>query len=252
MLLSGLAGCVSSPSQNAVDRPVSQQEALSDERVRAKAHTELGAAYLQEERFAIALEEGRVAISADSGYAPAYNLLGLVHMYLHENAAAEDNFRRALSLAPNDPEINNNYGIFLCRSGHERQAMAYFMAAVKNPLYTTPTRSYTSAGLCSSQIRDDKAAEDYLLRAVRADANNVQAIYGLADLLHRLGRDYEARARLTELHRLTEPNAQSAWLALRVERKLGDREGETRYNLMLRRKFQGTSEYQKLMQGQYE
>ena len=45
----------------------------------------------------------------------------------------------ALGLAAGDPEINNNYGWFLCQNGREQLAINYFMAAAKNPLYATPT-----------------------------------------------------------------------------------------------------------------
>ena len=49
-----------------------------------------------------------------------------------------------------------------------------------------------------------------------------------------------------------EPNAESLWLALRIERKLGNREAEAGYASQLRRRFKDSAEYKSLLQGQYE
>jgi type IV pilus assembly protein PilF len=247
-----LTGCVSNPPATQVDQPVSQQSAVGDIRKRAKAHTDLGSAYLGDGRFAVALDEARVAISVDSDYAPAYNLLGLVHMYLQEPRLAEENFDRALHLAPADAEINNNFGWFLCQTGREQRSIAYFQAAIKSTLYETPAKPLTNAGICSLRLKDDKAAEAFLTNALRADNTSASARFWLADLLYRQNRLGEARVQIGELFRLAEPEAQSIWLALRIEHKFGDRDAEARYSSQLRRKFAGTPEHQKLLQGQYE
>jgi type IV pilus assembly protein PilF len=247
-----LAACVANPPSQPVDQPVSQQTAVGDARKRAKAHTDLGAAYLGDGRLAVALEEARIAISADPGYAPAYNLLGLIHMYLQETALAEENFDRALRLAPGDAEINNNFGWFLCQSGREKRSIAYFQAAIKSPLYDTPAKPLANAGICSLRMKDDKAAEEFLSLALRADPGSASARYWLADLLYRHNRLAEAKLQIGELFGLAEPEAQSLWLALRIEHRLGDREAEARYSSQLRRKFAGTPEHQKLLLGDYE
>lgn len=251
-----LSGCAGAPGvgTGTSEQAVSQQTSTTDAQQRAKIHTELGSLYLQNGRLGVAQEEGRIAIAADPGYAPGYNLMAVVYMNLQENAAAGEYFQKALKLAPGDPEINNNYGWFLCQTDREKQAVDYLMAAVRNPLYSTPAKSLTALGLCYLKMKDDRLAEDFLFRALRADSNtpNIQALYWLSDIYYRKGRYREARLSIGDLHKVMEPNSQSAWLALLVERKLGDREGEARYAAQLRRKFQGSPEYEKLMQGQYE
>ena len=231
---------------------MSQQMASSESQRRAKAHTELGVLYLQQGRHAIALEEAKIALSADSSYAPAYDLLGLTHLDLHENAIAAENFQRALSLAPGDPDINQNYGWFLCQTGKEQESIAYFQRAVKNPLYTTPAKSFLSAGICSIRLKDDKAAEGFFNMVLRYDGTNAQANYWLADIRYRQNRYAEAKQRIDEVHRAMEPNPETLWLAIRIDRKAGDRESEARNMSQLRRKFPSSTEYQRLMQGQFE
>lgn len=249
-----LAGCTATGSGSGLgaQQAVSAQPAESEQQQRAKVHTELGSLYLLDGRSAIALEEARIALSADGNYAPAYNLLGLTHMVLNESRLAEDNFQTAMRLAPGDPEISNNYGWFLCQNGRERASIAHFMAAAKNPLYTTPTKPYTNAGVCSVRLKDDKAAEDYLLTALRLSPTNTQALFWLADIAYRQGRHGEARQWTTDIEKMMEPTAEVLWLALRIERKLGNRETEARYASQLRRRFPGSPEHRLLTQGQYE
>ena len=75
---------------------------VGEPRNRARVHTDLAAEYYQRGNMGVALEELRVATRADSSYAPAHSLLGLVYMDLKEQSQAAQSFERALSLAPND------------------------------------------------------------------------------------------------------------------------------------------------------
>lgn len=249
-----LAGCTAtgSGSGQGAQQAVSAQPAEGEQQQRAKVHTELGSLYMLDGRSAIALEEARIALAADPNYAPAYNLLGLTHMVLNEPRLAEDNFQKALRLAPGDPEISNNYGWFLCQNGREQGSIAYFMAAANNPLYTTPTKPYTNAGVCSVRLKDDKAAEEHLMTALRLSPTNTQALFWLADIAHRQGRYSEARQWAGDIEKMMEPTAEVIWLTLRIERKLGNREAEARYASQLRRRFPGSPEQRLLAQGQYE
>jgi len=251
-----VAGCAGSPVDNTefsnVDQAVSRQTATSDEGKRAKVHTELGRLYLQEGSYEVALERARVAIDAEGGYAPAHNLMALVYMALRRNQLAEHSFRRALQLAPGDPEINNDYGWFLCQTGKAKDSITHFRVAIGNPLYQAHGKALTNAGLCSLVIKDDRQAEEYLIRAVRMDRANLTALYWLADIAYRGNRLVEARQIVKDLHARLEPTPESAWLALRIERKLGDREAEARFTGILHRRYRDSPEQQKLSRGEFD
>ena len=256
ILVLGVAGCASSPAPQA---PVSQAQAegaiiseMGSSRERARAHTDLAAGYYEIGNLAVALDEARIALSADANYAPAYNVLGLVHMDLKENPQAQANFERALNLAPADPDVNHNYGWFLCQTGRERDAGRYFQAAVRNPLYSTPQKTYTLAGVCAMRIKDDGQAVDSLERALKFDPNYASALLPLAQLRYRRGEFDQARALLSRYNRQSQGTAESIWLALRVERRLGDKAAETSYADQLRRRFGTSPEYQSLLKGIYE
>nr|QLG20390.1 type IV pilus biogenesis protein PilF [uncultured bacterium]QLG20603.1 type IV pilus biogenesis protein PilF [uncultured bacterium] len=254
LLVSGCAttGVGNSVRQEGAQLPVSEQTPKNETQQRAKVHTELGALYFVDGRAAVALEEARIALSVDANYAPAYNLLGLVHMSLNEPRLAEENFRQALRIAPGDPEINNNFGWFLCQTNREKQAMAHFDLSAANPLYSTPTKPNTNAGICAIRMKDDKAAAAYLLEALRLAPENTQAMYWLADMDYRQGNYLEARRWLSGIEKLQELDATLTWLALRIERKLGNREAEARLAMQLRKRFANSPEQRLLSQEAYE
>lgn len=237
------------------DSPASGMTANStDPRNRARIHTELGAAYFQAGSNAVALEELRVAIDADSSYYQAYSVRGLVHAALKEYGKAEDDFRRALNIAPNDPEVNNNYGWYLCETGKERQSIAYFLNALKSPLYETPDRAYTNAGTCALKAGDLQGAQDYLLKAIQlARDDATPARLQLAKLFYRRNILEEARLYLNDALKMMEPpTADALWLGLRIERKLGNRVAEGSFASQLRSRYPTSPEYQEFLKGNFE
>lgn len=252
VILAACAGPGVGPGPGPAAQPVSEQNPAGLAEKSAKAHTELGVLYLQTGNLPVALEEARLAVAIDPGYAPAFDLMGLVHMMLNEMPLAQTALERAIQLAPGDPQIGNDYGWFLCMNGREQEAFKYFTAAARNPLYKTPTRPYTNAGLCHLRLKDDKSAEENFQRALMVDGSNVQAIYHLSNLAYKRGDFFNAKRFLGELHRLMEPNAESLWLGVRIERKIGDRQAEASYASQLRRKFAGTAEHQALQQGKFD
>ena len=225
---------------------------VSPPRERARVHTELAGLYYERSNMGVALEELRIALGADSNYAPAYNVLGLVHMDLREYSQAQQSFERGLRITPNDPDINHNYGWFLCQTDREEASLRYFLAAIKNPLYPTPQKSYALAGVCASRKGLDRDARDYFERALRIDPNIAVALIGLAQIRYRSGELTEARRLVGRYNQLLEPTAESLWLALRIERRLGDRAAEAKQATELKRRFPGTKEYEALVQGRFE
>ncbi|HEX2199425.1 MAG TPA: type IV pilus biogenesis/stability protein PilW [Burkholderiales bacterium] len=247
-----LAGCASGgPEAPSVDSgPIIAE--VGDARNRARAHTELAAAYYGRGNMAVALEELRIATAADASYAPAHGMFGLVYMDLRQNQLAEQSFARALKLAPNDADINHNYGWFLCQTRRDPDAIKYFMQAIRNPLYATPWRSYSAAGVCALRNDNVKEAEELLQRALRLEPDEPTSLLHLGQIRYRQGRMDEARKLVARHNKLVAPSAESLWLALRIERRLGQRVAEQSFANQLRRRYPGSPEYQALQKGKFD
>jgi type IV pilus assembly protein PilF len=178
-------------------------------------------------------------------------MFGLVYMELKENARAEASFERALRLSPNDSDINHNYGWFLCQTGREGASIKYFEQAIRNPLYATPSRSYSAAGQCSMKT-SQKDAEAYFERALKLEPDEPSALLQLGQIRYKQGNFGEARKLVGRHNKIVNPSAESLWLALRIERRVGERLQEQAFANQLRRRFPTSAEYQALQRGQYD
>lgn len=248
-----LAGCAVQPaSESGSTASQTAGQAESENRQRARVFTELATAYFTRGQYKISLEELRKAITADNRFGPAYNVYGLIYMELAEDRLAEENFRRAIDLDRNDSDARNNYGWFLCTRGRHDEGLEQFSAALRNPLYASPEQAMANAGLCAEQKGDMALAEANLQRALKLQPDNPNTILKLAGMRYRQGQLTEAQ-RLVQRHaELAPPTADSLWLGVRVERRLGDREQEAAYSLQLRRRFPDSAEARRLQAGQYE
>lgn len=223
-----------------------------DVHTRAKAHTELGSLYFQNGNLIVALEELTIAIAINPNYAQAYSTRGLVLYYVRELPSAEQDFQKALSLDGRDPEINNNYGWFLCQTGRAKESIAYFQRAIDNPLYQTPETAYLNAGACYIKLGELDRAEEFVRKNLRFMRDNPPALIQLAKISYLRGNDDAAREHLKNVIRQTDPDAETLWLLLRIERRAGDRSAESSLIAQLRRKFPDSPEYQEFLKGNFE
>lgn len=246
-----LAACSQMPvtAQNHGGRDT---EVLDSVNPKAKIHTELAAQYYARRQYSVALEELRQALNADSNYAPAYNMLGLLHDALLEYKEADDSFKHAISLAPMYSEAHNNYGYFLCSRKRYEEALAQFELAWKNPLYATPEMALGNASMCALRMGKQDEAENYARRALIRDPNQSTALLTLAEVQFHHGNIPMARSLINQADSQERLGASGLWLAIRVERQSGNREAAAEYAARLRREFPNSDETGWLLAGQFD
>ncbi|CAG0123625.1 hypothetical protein RHDC2_00091 [Rhodocyclaceae bacterium] len=245
LLAMSLGGCATQPGNSSSQQPLTRSQAS------AKVHTELAAQYYERAQLGIALQELNLALQAEPNYAPAYNVRGLVNMALREDKEADADFRHSLQLDANDSEAHNNYGWFLCQRGRERESARHFLAALKNPLYATPGKAYLNAGVCSRKAGELKDAEEFFQKALLFQPDMPEALIGLADLSFANGDYAGAKSYFTRFVQNTPTplSAENLWLAVRIERRLGDKNAEDSYALQLSKRFPDSRETQLMLQG---
>jgi type IV pilus assembly protein PilF len=246
-----LGGCASkpatpAPAPAAAPAPT-KQEATPQQRAQIK--TELAAGYYERGQMDVALEELGNAKALDPANPKIYNIYGLVYAMLGERAKAEENFRQALSIAPSDSEIRENWGAYLCATGREREALAELEQVLKDPLYKTPEIALINAGKCSAALGQTKNAEDYLRRALGASPGNPIAAYNLALLAYRDARFGEARAWIRPVMQQPSPSPEALYLGLCIERKQGDRQAERSYESQLKNRWPDSPEAKAVASG---
>ena len=264
--LIGLAGCQSNPlaptapakppapqgPQIQPAPPVQLQQEPVTNRQRAEIHTELAAGYYERAQMNVALEELGIAEKLDPTYARIYNLYGLVYTMMNDRPNAEQQFKRALELAPNDPDARHNWGWYLCTHGRERESIAEFEVAIRNSLYRTPEIALVNAGKCSVAFGDTNAADQYFRRALQIRPNDSAAAYNLALLSYKAGRLPESRSLMKVVLQQSTPGPEVLFLGMCIERKLGDRQSEQSYVTQLRNRFPESAETRAIATGACE
>lgn len=217
----------------------------------ARIHTELATSYYERAQYGVALQELSVALNVDANFSPAYNVRGLVRMALLEDDKADEDFRHSLDLDSSNSETHNNYGWFLCMRGKPKESIRQFQEALKNPLYATPEMAYVNLGMCSKKAGLMQDVESNLQRALILRPGMPEALYGLANWSYD-NRDYAgAKSYFLRFSQVSpELSAEQLWLAVRIERKMRDRNSEASYALQLRKRFPESRETQLLLQGE--
>jgi type IV pilus assembly protein PilF len=219
---------------------------------RAQIRLQLAVGYYEQGQLAIALDEIKQALQIDPNSADAHSVRALIYMDMGENRLAEDNFQRAMKLAPQNPDFTNNYGWFLCQTGRESQSISYFDSTLKNRAYQSPAKALNNAGVCSLRMKDAAKAEQYFKQAFQHDPGNLDTNTNLAKVYLAHGDYRQARFyinRVTKADRLT---ADALWTAIKVERKSGDRSAENNLAVQLRRRYPNSPEYAAYLRGAFD
>ncbi len=241
-----LAACASQSTTET--RPVTDSGG-ADGRRKAEVHTGLAGEYYARGNFAVALAETRLAIKDDSTYYPAYNMQGLVFMELREDGPAREAFNRALSLSPNNSEVLNNFGWFLCLRNDTDRGMEMMLRASTDTLYPTPEKAFLSAGLCMRRAGNSERAEEYLRRAVLIRPDLIGALFNLAVLTFERGAYKDSEIYLLRYMRLTPaPNLEALLLGVKLARNNKDAGAEQSYLQQLRRRFPDAPQAQELLE----
>jgi type IV pilus assembly protein PilF len=224
----------------------------ADAKKRAAVRLQLASSYYQSGQLQVAIETAQAAIDLDPNSALAFGLLGLMLMDAGQVARADESFHRALALDKDNPDLSNNYGWYLCQTGHERDSLTYFDRAVANPLYQTPARALQNAGICLMRLHDDAGAERYLLRAMTADATSPVAKFQLAQLYLHERRFDRCDFYFQLLAGSMEPNAETLWLGARISHAKGDQAAQRSYEEQLQLRFPASAQADAMHRGHYD
>lgn len=246
-----LAGCGTQPVAGSRDDLQTSSDYTNNQKL-ARIRLQLAVGYYEQRQMAEALDDIKRALQADPNFADAYSVRGLIYMDMGESRLAEESFLQAIRLAPNDPNLSNNYGWFLCQNGRERQSISYFEAALKNRNYQSPAKALNNAGNCSLKFGDKLSAERYFSQAFQYEPGNPLTNTSLAKLYFERGDSERARFYIGRVMKADIMTAEVLWLAIKIERKLGDRAAENSLVTQLRRRHGGSEEFAAYQRGAFD
>ncbi len=230
-------GCTTTTTVTATGEVKSSPDSTDNEK-RAKVRLELAISYFERGQNETALDQTKQALAADPRLAPAFNLRGLIYASMGELQLAEDSFQRALQLNARDGDAMHNYGWFLCQQGRYPDSHRQFEAALNMTTYREVARTLLAQGVCFGREKRLEQAEAALTRAYSFDADNPVVGYNLSDVLYRRGEFERARFFVRRINQSADySNAQTLWLAMRIENRIGNRAGVTTLGQELRTRY---------------
>ncbi|MEM8982853.1 MAG: type IV pilus biogenesis/stability protein PilW [Pseudomonadota bacterium] len=212
----------------------------------AEINYQLGAQYLRQGNLRLARERLERSIEQNPNLPGSHIALALVHEQTGNIDRANAAYRRALKVAPKNPNALNSYAVFLCKQRRYEEGQRYFLRAAELPDNLAPEVAYTNAGVCALETPDPVAAEQHFRTALVRNPEFADALLQMAALS--LSRDDALRARafvarFESAHKMT---PESLLLAVRVEQAGGDRPAMRRYADRLRRDYPDSREAQSL------
>ena len=219
----------------------------------AQIKTQLAIQYMSTKNYRQAVDAIDEALKHNSKSTDAWMIRAQIWQFLKEPAKAEESFRHALSLNQNSPEINNNYGWFLCDiKRNPNAAIPYFDKALSDPTYPTPEVAQLNKGVCSQRMGQYQLAHSYFERALAANPNFVPVKKEMARTALESGNPSDAHYYFTLYQsQINNLSADDLLLGWRIERALGNSQAAYEYEAQLRTNFPYSEELGKISTGKF-
>lgn len=207
---------------------------------------QLGVRYLNMNKIELAKGNLERSLEKDSSNAQAHNALAFLYEKINQYEAAEDQYEKALNLAPDDLGALNNFGRFLCEHGKQERGMALLTQAISAPLNDKPWMALTNAGRCQLEMKNRQAAEDYFRQALQLNPVYAPALQEMQKISYQKSDFWAAKGYLERYLGVAEHNSESLWLAMQTERALGNEKMAEKYRIRLLEKFPLSDEAKKI------
>ena len=220
----------------------------------AQTRLQLAAMHFEEGRIEVALGEVAQALQVSPQYPDAYNLKGWIHMSQQDYPAAHESFARALALRPGNADALYNMGWLQCQQKQFESADRNFDAALAAPRSTgqSVTRILLAKGVCLLGAGQGAAALKSLGQAYELEPGSPAVAYNFANALHVQGETERARFYVRRINNSQWSSAQSLWLGIKVERRLGDSVAMRQLADQLQKRFPDSKEWQRFEQGAFD
>ncbi len=233
-----LGGCIT--SGDSLERSEgSPQEA-------AQINYELGSQYLRQDRLKLARERLERATEQDPNLPGPHMALAIIYERTGDTARADTAYRRALKVAPDDANAQNSYAVFLCNRGDFTDGQKYFLKAAVNPENRAPEVAYANAGVCALEQPDPAAAETHFRKALKRDPKFPDALLHLSSIEYQQENYLAARAFMERYTADNKATAEVLFLAVRIEKALGNRSAMLQYAKRLKSDFPDSVQARKL------
>ncbi len=217
--------------------------------VAASTNMQLAIEYLRLGKLAESRDTIERALDQNPGSADVQMTAGLIYERLNDMSKAERAYSAGYRLGKGDPNIQNTYAGYLCRTGKSIEGEKLFLQVAGSPLYRTPEVALVNAGVCSRGTGDVVDAERYFNKALTIRPNMPEAMLQLGNIAFDRGDAEQARDMVKRYLAVNPPSAEVLWLGFRAERKLGDAVAAAAYARRVQSEYPDSQQAQMMRSG---
>jgi len=189
---------------------------------RVQAQLELARGYLEQRDFNRARGPLGKALDIDPQHVEAHVLSAFLLNAEKDYGPAEQHYKIALRIRPDDAQALNNYGTFLYSRGRYADAIEPLERLVKDTTYRARAQAFENLGMAYLRMEQAEQSEAAFARSLELNFRQPRATLELADMAYGRGDHTTAAARLLEFKTMSRQNARSLCLGLKVATALGD------------------------------
>ncbi len=215
----------------------------------AATNVQLAIEYMKLNKLADSREFIERALTQDPGNPNVQLTAGLVYERLNDMPKAEKAYATAGRLGKNDPNIQNDYAGFLCRTGKSAAGEKLFVDVARNPLYQTPEVALVNAGVCVRSTGDMLDAQRYFNRALVIRPNMPEALLQLGNVAIDQGDGAGALDYVQRYLAVNPATPEVLWLGFRAQRKLGDATAAAVFARRVQSEFPNSEQAQMMRSG---
>ncbi len=212
--------------------------------IRAKSYFDLGVAYMERKRYDLAEPKFQYSIEIKPT-AKAYNALAVLYEEQHANVLAEETYKRLLTQFPDFALGYMNYYVFLCKNDRVDQMRA-LSEKMQSKGKILAALGQIAAGNCAFEKGRKNQAIAYYHQALKYEPYSAGALLPLAQINYDKGLIEDAKRQVDLVNNQVGYSARSIYLAVLVNRKLGNGLEARKYLRVLQTRFAGTEEAKKL------
>jgi type IV pilus assembly protein PilF len=217
--------------------------------VAASTNMQLAIEYLKLGKMTESRDTIERALQQNPASADVQMTAGLIYERLNDMPKAERAYAAGYRLGKSDPNIQNTYAGYLCRTGKAIEGEKLFAQVAASPLYRTPEVALINAGVCVRGTGDVVDAERYFNRALAIRPNLPEALLQLGNIAFDRGDAAQAREIVQRYLAVNAPTSEVLWLGFRAERKLGDATGAAAYARRVQAEFPDSEQAQMMRSG---
>lgn len=151
-----LIGCTHSPNPNS-------HRSLSD------ARSQVALAYLEQYQYSLAKQNLDQAVEYDKNYFLPYLLLARYYQLTGILNQAEEYYQLAMTKAPDEGKIYNNYGAFLCQQERYTSGIEMLNKALNIDEYYHQAQTYQNIALCAYYAGNTELKDHALQKLAHLD-----------------------------------------------------------------------------------